>query len=80
MAEGDVADPPRVAMTLQEQADFVLHLWDRTKMPSDGTPAKEAILMLDRLEADALYALGHRLARMAPYENEVRELVTGRRG
>lgn len=75
----DLATNTVTRMSLQEQADFVLSLHDRTFMPSDGEPAKEAYLMLTREEGDELAALGHRLARMARHEGEIRALVTGAR-
>lgn len=73
----DLAAPPQVTMTLQEQADFVLALHDRTFMPSDGAPAGETYALLTREDGDALYALGHRLARMARHEPAIRAVVTG---
>lgn len=74
----DLANIPRTTLTLQEQADFILALHDRTFLGSDGTPARETYVALSREDGDELAALGHRLARMARFEDAIRDLVTGR--
>jgi len=72
----DLANVPASRLTLQEQADFILALHDRTFM-SDGAPA-DVMLILTGSDRDELAALGHRLARMALVEPGIRALVTGR--
>ena len=77
---GDLATVPATSLSLQEQADFILALHDRTFMPSDGAPAASASLLLTRTDGDILAGIGHRLARMARHEAEIRAVVTGRVG
>lgn len=68
---------PREPMSIQQQAEFVEMLYKRTIM-SDGTRSTEALLVLDPDDADDLLALAKRLYRIAPHEDAVRALVTGR--
>lgn len=77
-SEPSVHAPTNVpTMTMAEQADWLLALWDRTFMPSDGAPAAEAVMMLSREDGDILHAIGSRIARIAPHERAVRDLVVG---
>lgn len=74
----ELATVPPTTLTLLEQADFLLALWDRTFMRSDGAPAASVTMTLTREDGDTLAAIGHRLARMAPHQSEIVRLVTGR--
>lgn len=65
-------------MTLQDQADYLRILHNRTFALSDGAEAAETYMLVTRDDADVLDAIATRLARMAPFEAQVRELVTGR--
>lgn len=67
----------RAPATIQQQAEFVESLYKRTIM-SDGTRSTEALLVLEPEDADDLLALYRRLYRIAPFEAEVRALVTGK--
>lgn len=69
------AKPP----TIQEQADFLWLLKSRCTM-RDGSIAGETLLSLERRDVEMLEGLRLRLERMAPFEAEIRRIVTGRRG
>lgn len=63
--------------SIKDQADFLRSLVTRTKM-RDGTASTEALLVLSPEDADAFDALAMRLERMAPFEEQIKRLVTGR--
>jgi len=76
-AERSIHAPANVpVMTMAEQADWLLALWDRTFL-ADGTRAAETIVSLSGEDADTLHAIGCRMARIAPHERAVRALVVG---
>lgn len=66
-----------MALSIRDQADFLRSLVTRTKM-RDGTASTEALLVLSPEDADAFDALAMRLERMAPFEEQIKRLVTGR--
>jgi hypothetical protein len=67
------------APTIQEQADFLYALARRCIM-RDGSVAGETLLSLERRDVEMLEGLRARLERMAPHEERIRAVVTGRRG
>lgn len=69
-----MAAPP----TIQEQADFLWLLRTRCTM-RDGSIAGQVLLTLDRRDVEMLDGLRARLERMAPFEDRIRSMVTGRR-
>lgn len=66
-----------MALSIRDQADFLRSLVTRTKM-RDGTASTEALLVLSPEDADAFDALAMRLERIAPFEEQIKRLVTGR--
>lgn len=68
---------PRPPATLQQQADLIEYLLRRGVM-KDGQPAKEHWMLLTAEERTDLEGIRDRLRRMAPFENQIRKLVTGR--
>lgn len=64
--------------TIQEQADFLWLLRSRCTM-RDGSVAGDTLLTLDRRDVEMLEGLRLRLERMAPFEDRIRSIVTGRR-
>lgn len=67
----------RQPMTIQQQAEFIDYLVKRCHM-SDGAVAKETYMLVEASDVDDLKAIADRLARMAPHEQEIRRVVTGR--
>lgn len=65
--------------TIQEQADFLWLLKSRCTM-RDGSIAGESMLSLERRDVEMLEGLRLRLERMAPFEAEIRRVVTRGRG
>jgi hypothetical protein len=65
--------------TIQEQADFLYLLRSRCTM-STGAVAGRTLLTLERDDVEMLEGLRARLARMAPFEDQIRRVVMGRRG
>lgn len=65
--------------SLQDQADFIYDLRRRCTM-RDGSIAGKTWMSLSDDDVRALEVLRARLERMAPYEAEIRRVVTGRRG
>ena len=68
---------PRPPATLQQQADLIEYLIRRMHM-RDGQPAKEAWMLLTAAELEDLKGIEARLRRMAPFENQIRKMVTAR--
>lgn len=68
------ARPP---LTLEKQADLIEYLIRRMHM-RDGTVAKEAWMLLTAQELEDLKHIEARLRRMAPFEMQIRKLVTRR--
>ena len=68
------ARPP---MSLKQQAEFIDGLADRCKMLG-GRVAAETHMTLEPGDVEDLSALAGRLRRMAPYESEIRKMVTRR--
>lgn len=66
-----------MALSIRDQADFLRSLVTRSKM-RDGSASAEATIVLKPQDADAFDALAMRLERMAPFENEIRRMVTGK--
>lgn len=66
------------APTIQQQADFLWLLQSRCTM-RDGSIAGETMLTLGRRDVEMLEGLRLRLERMAPFEDRIRQVVTGRR-
>lgn len=64
--------------TIQEQADFLWLLRRRCEV-ADGEIAGNAWLYLDRADIEEIERLRLRLERMAPFEDRIRQVVTGRR-
>lgn len=65
--------------TLQEQADFLWLLRKRCTM-RDGTAARETWLRMEGRDVEMLEGLRARLERMAPFEADIRRIVTRGRG
>lgn len=65
--------------TIQSQADLVYGLVSRCRV-AGGDLAGETWLRLERADAEALDRLRQRLDLLAPFEDEIRKLVTVRRG
>lgn len=63
-------------LSIDEQAFLLAGLVDRCKM-RDGS-FSDAIVTISAEDAKRLDALVLRLYRMAPYENKIRGIVTGR--
>lgn len=64
-------------LSIREQADFIDGLALRCVMRG-GDVARETHLTLEKTDVEILRALGLRLRRMAPHEDEIRKLVVGR--
>jgi len=67
----------RAPMTIQQQAEFMDYLVKRCHM-STGAVAAETYMLIEAAEVDDLKALAARLHRMAPHEQEIRRVVTGK--
>jgi len=72
------ADPSRPPMTFQQQAELLEYICKSCRMASDGQFATLTITHLDKQQIEDLRATAARLYRMAPYEREIKKLVTGR--
>lgn len=66
----------RAPATIKEQAELID--WIATYCERDGEPLEETWVVIRKCEAEDLRALARRLQRMAPFEDQIRELVTGR--
>lgn len=64
-------------VTIQDQADFLREIVSRTAM-RDGSLAGEAHLTLTKSDAEKLEAVALRMDRIAPFERDIRRMVTGR--
>lgn len=64
-------------LSIEQQAGYVDRLIQRCTT-RDDVPAASATLYLDRSDMEILQALADRLSRMAPFEAEIKCLVTGR--
>jgi len=65
------------SLTIQQQAVFVDDVIRRCTS-TNGRVAAAATLWLDVLDIETLQALADRLHRMAPYEEKIRMVVTGK--
>jgi hypothetical protein len=65
------------AMNLEQQADYLMSLASRCTM-SGGETAGETHLLLTADDAREIEALAGRLYRMAPFERDIRGLVSRR--
>lgn len=63
--------------TILEQADFVDSLLARCRMAS-GQTAGETWMRLTKEDCEELKGLKARLERMAPYEAQIKRVVTGK--
>lgn len=63
--------------TIAEQAEFLDYLLRSGKM-TDGRDPGERWIRLTREQAAELAGIQARLERMAPYEDKIKRLVTGR--
>jgi hypothetical protein len=63
--------------TLSEQADLIEYLLLRCRM-LDGMTAGETWLLLTKDDCEQLKGLQARLDRMAPHEEKIRKVVTGK--
>lgn len=64
--------------SIQSQADYLYYLRQRCTM-RDGSIAAETLLTLTRKDIEELDVLRARLERIAPFEDRIRQIVTGRR-
>ncbi len=69
---------PRPPMTFQQQAELLEHIVNSCRMASDGQFATLTITRLDLHQIADLKATAARLYRMAPFEKEIKKVVTGR--
>lgn len=67
----------RRRLSLDEQADYVDRIINRCTM-RDGEPAGETTLYINKLDIQTLDDIAARLRRMAPFEEKIRRLVTGK--
>jgi len=72
---GEKSRPP---MTFQQQAELLDYICNSCLMASDGQFATLTITHLDKHQIDDLRATAARLYRMAPFEKEIKKVVTGR--
>lgn len=68
---------PRPPLTLQQQADFIDLLIQRSTM-RDGSTAGEAYLLVSGSDVDDLKGIRDRLRRMVPHEAAIRRVVVGK--
>ena len=72
-------ESPRPPMTFKQQAELAEYLHGRLSMDDGGEGATLSVsIRLDRPQIDDLWLLAQRLRRMAPYEAEIKKLVTGK--
>ncbi len=71
-----VAETKRRPATIGEQAALLDYFMDRCVR--DGVPVDTARITLDKDDIIDLLAIAARLKRMAPFEVDIRRLVTGR--
>lgn len=64
-------------LSIEQQADFVDHLITRCLMRG-GEVASEATLVLTPDDVNHLHGLAARLRRIAPHEDRIRRMVTGK--
>lgn len=67
----------RAPLSIMQQADLVDGLIVHCRMV-DGSLAAEAHVTISKDDANDLIALATRLRRMAPFERDIRRVVTGR--
>lgn len=72
-----MADDKPAPMSILQQAQFIDALADRCRM-ADGALAGEAFISLTKQDALDLEALARRLFLIAPYEREIKRMVTRR--
>ena len=65
-------------MTFEQQAELLEYLHAKMNERSDGTFSIVIVCSLDQAQVDDLYLTAKRLRRMAPYEDQIKDLVTGR--
>lgn len=66
----------RAPLSIMQQADLVDGLIVHCRMV-DGALAAEAHVTISKDDANDLIALATRLRRMAPFERDIRRVVTG---
>lgn len=66
---------PRPAMTFAQQAELLEYMHDKMSQESDGRHAITTTY-LDQAQVDDLILTARRLRRMAPYEDQIKRLVT----
>lgn len=67
----------RQPLTLEKQADLILYLIGRAQM-RDGADAGKAWMLIEKQDLDDLRHIEQRLRRIAPFETQIRKLVTAR--
>lgn len=67
----------RPPLTLEKQADLIWYLIGRMQM-KDGTEAGSAWMLIEKRDLEDLRHIEQRLRRMAPFENQIKKLVTAR--
>lgn len=75
-APADVAPAKRLVMSMDQQADLLQYLVDRCLM-ADGSIAGVTTMSFERHEVQDLARIATRLKRMAPFEDDIRQMVTG---
>lgn len=65
------------ALTIKDQADFLRSLVTRTRL-RDGATSAETLIVLSPDDAEAFDMLAMRLERMAPFETQIKRMVTGK--
>lgn len=69
---------PRPPMTFEQQAELLEYFHGNMSQMSDGRNALTITVFLDQAQVDDLFLTAKRLRRMAPYEDQIKDLVTGR--
>ncbi len=67
----------RPPLSIRKQADFIDDMVARCVM-RDGKIASETTMLVTAAEVQDFIDLANRLRRMAPYEDQIRYVVTGR--
>lgn len=69
---------PRPPMTFEQQAELLEYLHGRMSHHDDGSISLVIVPSLDQAQVDDLLLTAKRLRRMVPYEDQIKDLVTGR--
>lgn len=64
-------------LSMMEQSEFLDYLVRSNKM-ADGNPAGDSWVRMTREQMTTISGIQSRLERMAPYEEKIRRLVTGK--